>query len=250
MRKRLILLTLSVLFACLCYPGDRPDKQKNDKGSSQRKIQVEEFHDRNTGCKIQYEYYKDANGNKIKHGKFTRRWSLEKNDRNLWSGSENITATFVEDKLNGPVIINCEKFKWKRKSEFTKEKGRQISMVPVEAYVARNLKIEVKNDTLAGVFNFELGPYKYEAQGSVNEYGEMKGKYTLYRLKESDDLLRAMRKGEQEWNIHEQFLCDPDYTYKDAKPEITEINLGYPGTTRGEHLHIKIPRLRLSMNPL
>jgi hypothetical protein len=123
-------------------------------------------------------------------------------------------------------------------------------MVPVEAYVVRNLKLDVRNDTLAGTFNFVLGPYKYEAMGSVNEQGEMKGKYTLYQLKESDDLMRDLRKGEEQWSVMEQFLCDPDYTYKDAKPMVTEVSLGYPGTTRGEHLHIKIPRLRLSMNPL
>lgn len=250
MRTRFILLTISILFATLCYPGNIPDKQKNQKGSSKQKIQTEEFYDRNTGCKIRYEYYKDADGNKIKHGKFTRKWSLERNDRNLWSGSENITATFVNDKINGTVVINCEKLKWKRKSEFIKGKGRQITMVPVEAYVANNLRLEVKNDTLAGSFNFVLGNYKYEAMGSVNEQGEMKGKYTLYQAKESDDLLRDLRKGEQEWTILEQYLCDPDYTYQDAAPAITEVKLGYPGTSRGEHLHIKIPRLRLSMNPL
>lgn len=250
MRTRLILLTVSVLFTNLCYPGNIQDKQKNERGSAKQKIQVEEFHDRNTGCKIRYEYYRDANGNKIKHGKFTRKWSLEKNDRNLWSGSENITATFVDDKINGTVVINCEKFKWKRKSEFIKGKGRQVTMVPVEAYVARNLKLEIKNDTLTGSFNFALGNYKYEAMGSVNEKGEMKGKYTLYQAKESDDLFRDLRKGEQEWAILEQYLCDPDYTYQDATPQIKEVQLGYPGTTRGEHLHIKIPRLRLSMNPL
>lgn len=250
MTNRLILLTVSILFAGFCYPSDRLDMQKKEKGSSKQKTQVEEFTDRNTGCKISYEYYRDENGNKIKHGKYTRRWSIPKNDRNLWSGFENITATYVNDKLNGPVIINCEKYKWQRKSEFTKGKGRQVTMVPVEAYVARNLKLEVKNDTLAGTFNFELGPYKYEAMGTVNEHGEMKGKYTLYQLKESDDLLRALKRGEQEWGIREQFLCDPEYTYRDAKPEITEVSLGYPGTTRGDILKIKIPRLRLSINPL
>ncbi len=250
MRTRLILLTVSVLFVHLCYSGNMPDKQKNKKEDSKRKILVEEFQDRNTGCKIRYEYYKDVNGNKIKHGKFSRKWSLEKTDRNVWSGSENIEATFVENKISGTVVINCEKYKWKRKSEFIKGKGRQVSMVPVEAYVARNLRIEVKNDTLAGSFNFALGPYKYEAMGTVNEKGEMKGKYTLYQLKESDDLLRDIRKGEQAWAVQEQYLCDPDYTYQDAKPAITEVNLGYPGTSRGELLHIKIPRLRLSMNPL
>lgn len=250
MRARLILLTVSVLFAYLCYPGNIPDKPKKSKGSSKQKIQVEEFQDRSTGCKIRYEYYRDAKGNKIKHGKFTRRWSLEKNERSLWSGSENIEATFVDDKINGTVVINCEKFKWKRKSEFIKGKGRQVTMVPVEAYVTRNLRLEVKNDTLAGSFNFALGQYKYEAMGTVNEKGEMKGKYTLYRLKESDDLLRDIRRGEQEWEVQEQYLCDPDYTYQDATPAINEVRLGYPGTSRGEHLHIKIPRLRLSMNPL
>lgn len=250
MRARLILLTVSVLFAYLCYPGNIPDKSKKSKGSSKQKIQVEEFQDRSTGCKIRYEYYRDAKGNKIKHGKFTRRWSLEKNERSLWSGSENIEATFVDDKINGTVVINCEKFKWKRKSEFIKGKGRQVTMVPVEAYVTRNLRLEVKNDTLAGSFNFALGQYKYEAMGTVNEKGEMKGKYTLYRLKESDDLLRDIRRGEQEWEVQEQYLCDPDYTYQDATPAINEVRLGYPGTSRGEHLHIKIPRLRLSMNPL
>ncbi|OJV81686.1 MAG: hypothetical protein BGO34_09770 [Bacteroidia bacterium 44-10] len=250
MRTKLILLIVSVLFSSLCYPGNIPDRQKKERGSPKQKIQVEEFQDRSTGCKIRYEYYRDADGKKIKHGKFTRKWSLEKTDRSIWSGSENITATFVNDKINGPVVINCEKFKWKRKSEFTKEKGRKITWTPVEAYIARNVKIEVKNDTLAGSFNFALGNYKYEAMGSVNEMGEMKGKYTLYQLKESDDLLRDLKKGEQDWTILEQYLCDPDYTYKDATPTITEVQLGYPGTSRGEHLHIKIPRLRLSMNPL
>ena len=123
-------------------------------------------------------------------------------------------------------------------------------MVPVEAYVARNLRIEVKNDTLSGAFNFALGEYKYEAMGSVNEKGEMKGKYTVYQLEESDDLLRALKRDELHWVVFEQFLCDPDYTYRDAIPQITEVKLGYPGTSRGEHLHIKIPRLRLSMTPL
>lgn len=250
MRNRIILMTVSILLSFLCYPGDKQGRQKNEKGSSKRKIQVEKIHDRNTDCKISYEYYRDANGNKIKHGKFTRKWSLQKNDRNQWSGSENITATFVDDKLDGFVVINCEKYKWKRKSEFIKGKGRQITIVPVEAYVARNLRLEVKNDTLAGTFNFALGNYKYEAMGAVNEKGEMKGKYTLYQWKESDDILRDMRKGEQEWIVLEQFLCDPDYTYRDAIPEINEVKLGYPGTSKGEHLHIKIPRLRLSMNPL
>lgn len=249
MSARLILLSASVLFATLSYPVDIPDRQKkNQGGSSKQKIQVEEFHDRMTGCKIRYEYYKDAEGNKIKHGKFTRKWSIEKNDKNLWSGSENITATFVDNKINGIVVINSEKFKWKRKSEFIKEKGREITLVPVEAYVARDLRLEVKNDTLAGSFNFALGNYKYEAMGSVNEKGEMKGKYTLYKVKESDDLFRDLRKGEQEWDVLEEFLCDPDYTYRDAAPQITEVELGYPGTSKGEQLHIKIPRLRLSIN--
>lgn len=250
MRTILLLLTVSVLSGSFCYPGNIPERQKKEKESLKQKIQVEEFQDRSTGCKIRYEYYRDADGKKIKHGKFTRKWSLEKNDRSLWSGSENITATFVNDKIDGTIVINCEKFKWKRKSELIKGKGRKITWTPVEAYIARNLKIEVKNDTLSGSFNFALGNYKYEAMGSVNEIGEMKGKYTLYELKESDDLLRDMKKGEQEWIILEQYLCDPDYTYKDATPTVTEVQLGYPGTSRGEHLHIKIPRLRLSMNPL
>ncbi|HBX45975.1 hypothetical protein [Limibacterium fermenti] len=250
MKNRFILLIVGALFTTLCYSGGMPDKQKNKKESSKQKIQVEEFEDRNTGCKIRYEYYKDANGKKVKHGKFTRKWSMEKTERSLWSGSENVTATFAHDKINGPVVINCEKFKWKRKSEFIKGKGRKITFVPSEAYVAHNLRLEVKNDTLAGSFNFALGNYKYEALGSVNEMGEMKGKYTLYRLKESDDLLRDLKKGEQNWSIVEQYLCDPDYTYQDATPKITEVQLGYPGTSRGEHLHIKIPRLRLSMNSL
>lgn len=240
----------SILATAQCYPGDVSDKQRNAKNNPKQKIQVEEFHDRNTGCKIRYEYYRDASGNKIKHGKFTRRWSLEKNDRNMWSGSENITATFVDDKINGTVVINCEKFRWKRKSEFIRGKGRQITMVPVEAYVARNLRLDVKNDTLTGSFNFALGNFKYEAMGSVNEKGEMKGIYTLYQVDESDDLLRDLRRGEQEWTILEQYSCDPDYTYQDAVPRIKEIQLGYPGTSRGEQLRIKIPRLRLSINPL
>lgn len=250
MNTRTVLLTASIFLAGLCYPDDVQEKQKNDKGSSQQKIQVEEFEDRITGCKIRYEYYRDAKGNKIKHGKFTRKWSLAKNDRNLWSGSENITAQFVDDKLNGIIEITCEKYKWKRKSEFIQGKGRIVTMVPVEAYIANNLRLEVKNDTLAGSFNFVLGNHKYEAMGTVNDKGEMKGKYTLYQLKESDDLLRDLRKGEQQWSVLEQYLCDPDYTYQDAVPTIKEVILGYPGTSRGEILHIKIPRLRLSMNQL
>lgn len=222
-------------------------KGKDKKTESERKILVEEFKDRNTDCVITYEYYKNPEGKKILHGKYKRQWSLPKGHRSNWSGRENITATFVENKLHGIVTINCEKYKWKRKSEFIKGKGRKVSMVPVESYLANNLKLEVKDGILSGAFNFELGNFKYEAMGKVNELGEMQGKYTLYKKNLTEETNNPKNIG-KDWVIEEQYLCDPDYTYKDAVPQITEVQLGYPGTSRGEQIHIKIPRLRLSIN--
>lgn len=226
--------------------GDNRDKDKPGNG---RKILVEEFKDRNTGCIITYEYYKDTQGKKILHGKYKRQWSLPKGHRSNWSGREQITATFVENRLNGVVTINCEKYKWQRKSEFIKGKGRKVSLVPVESYLANNLKLTVKNDTLTGTFNFELGKLKYEAMGKVNELGEMQGKYILYRRNTTEHTSNPQNIG-QDWVVEEQYLCDPEYTYKDAIPNITEVNLGYPGTTRGEQVRIKIPRLRLSISAM
>jgi hypothetical protein len=230
--------------------SSRADGGKNrdkDRSGSDRKILVEEFKDRNTGCVITYEYYKDSDGKKILHGKYKRQWSLPSEHRSNWSGREHITATFVENRLNGVVTINSEKYKWQRKSEFIKGKGRKVSLIPVESYVVNNLKLTVKNDTLAGTFNFELGNLKYEAMGKVNEAGEMKGKYTLYR-KNTTVQTNNPRNISQDWVVEEQYLCDPDYTYKDAVPKVTEVILGYPGTSRGEQVRIKIPRLRLSIS--
>jgi hypothetical protein len=244
-KNRIILTAICALVATTSLNADGGNRDK-DKSGNGRKILVEEFKDRNTGCVITYEYYKDSQGKKILHGKYKRQWSLPKGHRSNWSGREQITATFVENRLNGVVTINCEKYKWQRKSEFIKGKGRKVSLVPVESYLASNLKLDVKNDTLSGVFNFELGNLKYEAMGKVNEAGEMKGKYTLYRKNNTEQTNNPRNIG-KDWVIEEQYLCDPDYTYKDAVPKVTEVNLGYSGTTRGEQIRIKIPRLRLSI---
>ena len=122
-----------------------------------------------------------------------------------------------------------------------------MTFVPVESFIANNLKLTVKNDTLSGTFNFELGNLKYEAMGKVNEAGEMQGKYTLYRKNATEQTNNPRNIG-QDWVIEEQYLCDPEYTYKDASPKVTEVVLGYSGTSRGEQIRIKIPRLRLSIS--
>jgi len=227
--------------------ADRDEISQKNKPASDRKILKEEFKDRITGCVITYEYYKNAEGKKILHGKYKRQWSLPREERGGWSGRETVTATFEENRLNGVVTINCEKYKWQRKSEYIKGKGRKVSLVPVETYLAHDLKLTVKNDTLTGTFNFELGNYKYEAMGKVNEAGEMVGRYTLYKRNNTEQTNNPRNIG-QDWVIEEQYLCDPEYTYKDAIPKITQINLGYPGTSRGEQIRIKIPRLRLSIS--
>ncbi len=247
--SRIILISIFTLAIATFENVDGDKGRQKDKPDPGRKILVEEFKDRNTGCVITYEYYKNPEGGeKILHGKYKRQWSISQNDRSSWSGREQITATFVENRLNGVVTINCEKYKWKRKSEYIKGKGRKVSMVPVESYLANNLKLVVKNDTLAGSFNFELGNLRYEAQGKVNEAGEMQGKYVLYRRNTTEDTKNARNIG-QNWVVEEEYLCDPEYTYKDAIPNITEVNLGYPGTSRSEQIRIKIPRLRLSIAP-
>lgn len=245
-KKRIVLTLIYILAVSASLNAGEGIEQDKDKRTSDRKILVEEFKDRMTGCVITYEYYKSPDGRKILHGKYKRQWSLPRGHRSNWSGHEVITATFVNNRLNGEVVINCEKFKWKRKSEFIKGKGRKVSLVAVESYVARNLKLTVKNDTLAGTFNFELGNLKYEAMGKVNEAGEMQGKYTLYRKNVTEQTENPRNIG-HDWVIEEEYLCDPDYTYKDAAPKVTEVNLGYPGTSRSEQIRIKIPRLRLSI---
>lgn len=247
MRKNKVVLICCALAVSATLSADRGKGKNKDKAESGRKILVEEFKDRNTGGSIIYEYYKSPEGKKILHGKYKRQWSLAKGHRSNWSGREHITATFVENKLDGVVIINCEKYKWQRKSEFIKGKGRKVSLVPVESYIANNLKLNVKNDTLAGTFNFELGNLKYEAMGKINESGEMQGKYTLYRKNTTEQTNNPRNIG-QDWVVEEQYQCDPNYTYKDAMPKITEVQLGYPGTSKREQIHIKIPRLRLSIN--
>lgn len=248
MVKSKIVFVLTCMFlACtsLSATGDK-GRDKNNPASG-RKILVEEFKDRNTGCVITYEYYKNAEGKKILHGKYKRQWSLPKGERSNWSGREHITATFVENRLNGVVTINCEKYKWQRKNEFIKGKGRKVSLVAVESYIADNLKLTVKNDTLADTFNFELGNLKYEAMGKINEFGEMQGKYTLYKKNATEQTEKPRNVG-YDWVVEEQYLCDPNYTYRDATPKLREVNLGYPGTSRGEQIHIMIPRLRLSIS--
>lgn len=238
---------MCMLLVAVSSNADGDKNRDKDKPGSGPKILVEEFKDRNTGCVITYEYYKNSEGKKILHGKYKRQWSLPKEDRSNWSGREVITATFVENRLNGVVTINCEKYKWQRKSEFIKGKGRKVTLVPVESYIANNLKLAVKNDTLAGTFNIELGNLKYEAMGKINDAGEMQGKYTLYRRNVTEQTNNPRNIG-QDWVIEEQYLCDPEYTYKDAMPKVTEVILGYPGTSRGEQIRIKIPRLRLSIS--
>lgn len=246
MNFRCTLLVLGMCVSTYCYSTNK-DKVRQDK--AQEKIFVEEFKDQNTGCRITYEYYKSPSGQKIMHGKYKRQWDLPKGHRSNWSGGEVITAVFVNNKLNGTVVINADKKRWKRKSEFVKGKGRKETMIAVESYVARNLKIEVKNDTITGNFNLAYGDLKYEATGKVNELGEMKGKYTVFKKNMSEETDNPKNIG-VDWTILEQYLCDPDYTYKDATPIISEIKLGYPGTSKGEQIHIKIPRLRLSITPL
>ncbi|MDR2955389.1 MAG: hypothetical protein LBV43_09935 [Prevotella sp.] len=246
---KFILLIMLVLYASPGFSVPKDDDKNQQKPKSDRKILVEEFKDRNTGCEITYEYYKDSSGKKIMHGKYKRQWSLPKGHRSNWSGREMITATFVEGRLTGTVIINCEKYRWKKKNEFIKGKGRKVTLVAIESYQANNLKLTVKNDTLAGNFNFELGNLKYEAMGKVNEQGEMQGKYTLYRKNTTTQTDNAKNIAE-DWVVEEQYLCDPDYTYRDAVPKVSEVNLGYTATTRGEQIRIKIPRLRLSLNPM
>lgn len=246
LKNKTILTMCALAAAVLLNTGDSKGQNKG-KSQSDRKILVEEFKDRNTECVITYEYYKTPEGRKILHGKYKRQWSLPKGHRSNWSGREQVTATFVEGRLNGVVTINSEKYKWQRKSEFIKGKGRKVSLVPVESYLAHNLKLTVKNDTLAGTFNFELGNLKYEAMGKINEAGEMSGRYTLYRKNKTEQTDNPRNIG-QDWVVEEQYLCDPEYTYKDAIPKITEVVLGYPGTSRGEQIRIKIPRLRLSIS--
>lgn len=242
----ILILIFSLLAISPSLVGKENYGEDKRKPKSDRKILEEKFEDRNTGCVITYQYYKAADGKKILHGKYKRQWSLPRGQRGNWSGREVITATFVENRLNGVVVINCEKFKWRRKSEYIKGKGREVRLVPTESYIAHNLKLEVKNDTLAGTFNFELGNYKYEAMGKVNDSGEMQGKYTLYKKNLTEDTDNPKNIG-HEWVVEEEYLCDPDYTYKDAIPKVTEVNLGYPGTSRSEQIRIKIPRLRLSI---
>ena len=246
-KKRIVLALICALVATIpLNAGGDKDRHRDKTPGSDRKILVEKFEDRLTGCVITYEYYKTPEGKKILHGKYKRQWSLPKGHRSNWSGRELITATFVENRLNGVVTINCEKYKWQRKSEFIKGKGRKVSLVPVESYFANNLKLTVKNDTLADTFNFELGNLKYEAMGKVNELGEMQGKYILYRRNSTEQTNNPRNIG-QDWVVEEEYLCDPEYTYKDAIPKVAEVNLGYPGTSRGEQIRIKIPRLRLSI---
>lgn len=245
-KNSIVLVLTCVLIISGLFNSDVIRGQSKDKSQTGRKILVEEFKDRITGCVITYEYYKDAEGKKILHGKYKRQWSLPKEDRSSWSGREQVTATFVENKLNGVVTINCEKYKWQRKSEFIKGKGRKVSLVPVESYIANNLKIDVKNDTLVGTFSFELGNYKYEAMGKVNDAGEMQGTYTLYKKNNTEQTDKPRNIG-QDWVIEEQYVCDPEYTYKDATPKVPIVVLGYPGTSRADQIRIHIPRLRLSI---
>lgn len=247
-KNRIILTLMSGLLVAISLQADGGKSRDREKPESERKILKEEFKDRITGCVITYEYYKDPEGKKILHGKYKRQWSLPREDKGNWSGREVITATFTNNRLNGVVTINCEKYKWHRKSEFVKGKGRKVSLIPVESYIVNNLKLTVKNDTLAGTFNFELGNLKYEALGKVNEAGEMQGKYTLYRKNITEHTANP-RNIEYDWVVEEQYICDPDYTYKDAAPKVAEVVLGYPGTSRSEQIRIKIPRLRLSISP-
>lgn len=242
MNNKFILLLLCFVSVIPVISGDK-DKGKEKDG---RKIFVEEFRDRNTDCMETYEYYKTADGRKVPHGKYKRQWALPKGHRSNWSGQEMITATFVDGRLNGIVVINCDKRKWKRKSEFVKGKGREVKLVEDEIYRASNLKLVVRNDTLCELFNFELGNYKYEASGKINASGELQGKYTLYKKNQTEDTDKPKSIG-QDWVVEEQYLCDPEYTYKDAVPMVGEIKLGYSAMNRSDMLHIKIPRLRLSI---
>lgn len=244
-KKSIVICMLAVVASS--YAGEDKGARAGNNAASDRKILVEEFKDRLTGCVITYEYYKSPEGKKIMHGKYKRQWSIPKTERGGWSGRETVTATFTDNKLNGVVTINCEKYKWRRKNEYIKGKGRKVSLVPAESYIANNLKIVVRNDTLAETFNFELGNWKYEAMGRVNESGEMQGRYILYRKNTTEQTDNPRNIGE-DWVVEEQYLCDPGYTYKDVVPKVTEVDLGYPGTSRGEHIRIKIPRLRLDMN--
>lgn len=242
MKNRFILLLLCVVSTIPVISADK-DKGKEKNG---RVIFVEEFRDRKTDCMETYEYYKTPDGRKVPHGKYKRQWALPKDERNNWSGQEMITATFVDGRLNGTVVINCDKRKWKRKSEFVKGRGREVKLIEEEVYRANNLKLVVKNDTLCQVFNFELGNYRYEATGKINDAGELQGKYTLYKKNETEQTDKSKGIG-KDWIVEEQYLCDPEYTYKDAAPVVGEVKLGYSAMSRGEMLHIKIPRLRLSI---
>lgn len=240
----LLLCTVCLMANVETSEGIAIGKPKNEKA-----ILVEKFKDRNTGCEITYEYYVSADGRKIMHGKYRRRWAIPKEETSSWSGREEITASFVENRLDGVVTINCEKYKWKRKSEFVKGKGRIITMVPSEVFFANNLKLKVKNDTLSEPFNIALGNYRYEAVGKVATSGELYGTYTLYK-KNLPDGNGDRQSVDKDWVIEERYVCDPSYTYLDAKPSLCELVLGYPGTSKGEQVHIKIPRLRLSMSPV
>ncbi len=243
MKNRIILLMLCIASATPAFSSGK------DKIKERPKIFVEKLEDRNTGCVETYEYYKTADGRKVPHGKYRRAWSLPKGHRSNWSGREEITATFVDGRLNGTVVINCDKRKWKRKSEFIKGKGREIKLVPEEVYFVNNLRLAVKNDTLCEPFNIELGNLKYEATGRINAAGELQGKYTLYK-KNMEDAKVSAEATNQDWVVEEQYLCDPEYTYKDAVPKVTEIKLGYSAMTKSDMLRIKIPRLRLSITRL
>ncbi|TFD96217.1 hypothetical protein E2605_11540 [Dysgonomonas capnocytophagoides] len=242
MKNKFILLLLCLASA---IPVISKDKNKG-KEKDGRTIFVEEFRDRRTDCMETYEYYKTPDGRKIPHGKYRRQWSLPKGHPSNWSGQEMITATFVDGRLNGLVVINCDKRKWKRKNEVVKGGGRDVKLVEDEVYRANNLKLVVKNDTLCDVFNFELGNYRYEATGKINDAGELQGKYTLYKKNKTEQTDKPKGIG-QDWIVEEQYLCDPEYTYKDAVPVLTEIKLGYSAMSRSDMLHIKIPRLRLSI---
>ncbi len=245
MKNRIVLLMLCMALAVPAWlSGKDKVKEKNEP-----KIFVEKFEDKNTGCVETYEYYKAADGRKVPHGKYRREWSLPKGDRSNWSGREQIIATFVDGRLNGTVIINCDKQKWKRKSVFTKGKGREIKLVPEETYTARNLRLAVRNDTLCEPFSFELGNLKYEATGKINAAGELQGKYTLYKKVDVENGKDAEETA-HDWIVEEQYLCDPEYTYKDAIPNTTEIKLGYSAMSKGNMVRIKIPRLRLSITRL
>lgn len=240
-----------LFFPLICFASQVEAVQnhgKKDKTVEAKKIQVEKFKDRNTGCEISYEYYVSPSGEKVMNGKYRRKWSMPKNDVSTWSGYEDVKANFVEGRLTGIVEINCEKYKWKRKSEFVKGKGRVVSMMPIESYVAHDLRLSVKNDTLCEVGCFVLGNYKYELEGTIENGGELHGIYTLYEKNDQEPIGDRVKSVTKDWIQQERFVCDPTYTYKDAVPLFSEIHLGYPGTSKGEQIHIKMPRLRLRIN--